>query len=122
MKKGLTFLQFHVLMRAMSTLSHHFDELAHQLRQLISLLEESDDRFWIAFLQRGLRQVDERRLSGATFILGCYGGQDTFSDVVIAQQWRDSRPLQFKNANARLSTLRDGIFASANAIASRQHW
>ena len=105
-----------------TTLADQFELLAHQLRQTISLLEESDDKFWIAFLKRGLRQVDERRLSGATFVLGCYGGQDTFSDVVIARQWEDTDPLQFRNANARLQVLRNGIFESASAIASRRHW
>ena len=103
-------------------LAQQFDTLAHLLRQTISLLEESDERFWVGYLKRGLRQVDEHRLSGATFILGCYGGQDTFSDVVIAKHWEHEAPLQFRNANARLSSLRDDIFASASAIASRRHW
>ena len=66
--------------------------------------------------------MDEHRLSGATFILGCYGGEDTFSDVVIGLQWETTEPLHYRNANARLSTLRDGIFAAADAIASRRHW
>lgn len=103
-------------------LSREFESLSHQLRQVISLLEESGDAFWIAFLRRGLRQVDERRLAGATFVLGCYGGEDTFSDVVIGKHWQESKPLEFKNANARLQVLRDGIFESAGAIASRRHW
>jgi len=103
-------------------LAEQFDTLALLLRQTISLLEESDERFWVAYLQRGLRQVDEHRLSGATFVLGCYGGQDTFSDVVIARHWEHDAPLQFKNANARLKRLRDDIFASASIIASRRHW
>ena len=104
------------------SLADQFDSLAHKIRQVISLLEESDDRFWIAFLKRGLRQVNEHRLSGATFILGCYGGEDTFSDVVIGSQWEDSEPLQYRNANARLKILRDGMFVAADAIASRRHW
>jgi hypothetical protein len=104
------------------TLHEQFEHLAHQLRQTIALLEESQDRFWIAFLNRGLRQVDEHRLSGATFVLGCYGGEDTFSDVVIGKQWEQSNPLQFRNVNARLHTLRNAIFESASAIASRRYW
>ena len=103
-------------------LAEEFENLAHLLRQTISLLEETDEHFWISYFKRGLRQVDDRRLSGATFILGCYGGMDTFSDVVIAQHWEQEAPLRFKNANARLSTLRDDIFEAANAIASRRHW
>ena len=103
-------------------LAEHFDHLARQLRQVISLLEESQDPFWITSLTRGLRHIDEHRLAGATFVLGCFGGQDTFSDVVIGQQWQDTQPLQFRNLNARLKRHRDEIFTSANAIASRRHW
>ena len=106
----------------MTTLTDQFEDLSRQLRQLISLLEECDDRFWIAFLERGLHMVDRHHLSGATFVLGCYGGQDTFSDVVIGRQWEENQPLQFKNANARLSALRDDVFTTASAIASRRHW
>ena len=103
-------------------LAEQFETLANLLRQTISLLEESDERFWISYLKRGLRQVDEHRLAGATFILGCYGGEDTFSDFVIAPHWQQEAPLQFENANARLNHLRNGIFTAASAIASRRHW
>ena len=104
------------------TLGEEFELLAALLRQLIGLLEECDDRFWLAFMKRGLVQVEARRLAGATFVLGCYGGVDTFSDVVLARHWEHSEPLKFRNANARLSALRDGIFTSASAIASRRLW
>jgi len=107
----------------MSTpLSEQFDQLASQLRQLISLLEESGDRFWINYLQRGLRQVEAHHLAGATFVLGCYGGENTFSDVTVAQQWQESQPLKYQNANVRLIALRNSVFASADVIASRRHW
>jgi hypothetical protein len=103
-------------------LAEQFDTLAHLLRQTISLLEESEERFWIGYLQRGLKQVDDHHLAGATFILGCFGGQDTFSDVVIARHWQQAQPLQFENANARLHRLRNDILSTASAIASRRHW
>jgi len=105
-----------------TTLTDQFETLAHLLRQAISLLEESGDAFWVAYLQRGLRQVDQHHLAGATFILGCFGGQDTFSDVVIGKQWEAEAPLRFQNANARLMGLRNHIFSTADAIASRRHW
>ena len=104
------------------TLHEQFDNLAHLLRQMISLLQESEEQFWLGYLRRALQQVEDRKLAGATFILGCYGGQDTFSDLVIAQHWEQTQPLQFANANARLHTLRTDVFESAGAIASRRHW
>jgi len=99
-----------------------FDQLGDNVAQLIGLLEESGDAFWIPYLERGLAQVRERRLSGATFILGCYGGADTFSDLVIGRRFEQADPRVFHNLNARLSRLRTSTFDSANAITSRRAW
>lgn len=106
----------------MATLHEQFDELARVLRALISLLEEADERFWIPYLRRGLRQVEERKLAGATFVLGCYGGAETFSDLVIGLAYKDTEPLRYRNLNARLASLRTDCFESANAIAARRSW
>ncbi|MEQ8857667.1 MAG: hypothetical protein RIC56_03390 [Pseudomonadales bacterium] len=106
----------------MSELDRQFVELGDNVTQLISLLEESDEAFWVPYLRRGLNQVRENRLSGATFILGCYGGQETFSDLVIGRQFERSDPLRFRNLNARLESLRTRTFESANAITSRRAW
>ncbi len=106
----------------MNTLHRKFDELGGALRQLISLLEENDEQFWIAYLRRGLHQVEAHKLAGATFVLGCYGGQETFSDIVIARDWESSDPMRFRNANARLGELRTRTFEAAKVIASREYW
>ncbi|MFU8817615.1 MAG: hypothetical protein ACNA7W_19895 [Pseudomonadales bacterium] len=106
----------------MSELDRQFEELAERVSQLIGLLEESEDPFWIPYLKRGLTQIRENRLSGATFILGCYGGEETFSDLVIGRRFEGSDPLRFRNLNARLSHLRTQTFESANAITSRRAW
>jgi hypothetical protein len=92
------------------------------VEELIALLDEEDERFWISYLRRGLRQVTENRLSGATFILGCYGGSDTFSDLAIGERWRQTDPIRFRNLNARLGHLRTQTFEAANAITSRRSW
>ena len=106
----------------MSELDRQFDRLGHSVSELIALLEESGDRFWVPYLQRGLAQVRENRLSGATFILGCYGGENTFSDLVIGQALERSDPPTFRNLNARLLALRNQTFEHANAITSRRVW
>ncbi len=103
----------------MGPLQKEFDALAHALKQTISLLEEREERFWVPYLKRGLRQVEQQHLAGATFILGCFGGAETFSDLRLHAGEDD---LAGRNANARLMHLRDAIFASASAIASRRHW
>ena len=105
-----------------TSLSECFDALARALRQMIALLEESGDTFWIAYLKRGLAQVEKRHLGGATFILGCYGGADTFSDTRIGAALKHSSPLDYRNLNARFEALRNDIFSLADAIASRRHW
>ncbi len=106
----------------MSELDRQFDQLGDQVAQLIALLEESGDPFWIPYLRRGLTDVREHRLAGATFVLGCYGGVETFSDLVIGRRLEHSDPLAFRNLNARLTHLRTATFESANAITSRRAW
>jgi hypothetical protein len=103
-------------------LDRQFDELGASVSQLIALLEESGDPFWIPYLKRGLAQIRENRLSGATFVLGCYGGADTFSDLVIGRRFEEDDPPAFRRFNTRLTELRNQTFEHANAITSRRAW
>jgi hypothetical protein len=105
-----------------SDLEQEFRTLQRSVEELIALLDEEEERFWISYLQRGLNQVAENRLSGATFILGCYGGSDTFSDFSIGERWRENDPIRFRNLNARLGHLRTRAFEAANAITARRSW
>jgi hypothetical protein len=106
----------------MGNLEAEFATLAADVRELVGLLQEADETFWSNTLSRGLRQIESRKLAGATYILGCFGGVDTFSDLVIGQQWSRSDPLRYRNLNARLGHLRTRTFESANAIAARRSW
>jgi hypothetical protein len=106
----------------MTELEAQFAQLARDLEALIGLLEEADERFWVPYLRRGLLQVREHKLGGATFVLGCFGGEETFSDLTIGSQWQTADPLAYRNLNARLGTLRTRVFESANAITSRRAW
>ena len=71
---------------------------------------------------RSLEQIETNNLSGATSVLGCFGGEDTFSDLILAKHLEESEPLQFKNLNARLERLRNETFQAARKIASRTNW
>ncbi len=104
------------------SLPTEFDALADALQRLMALLEESEERFWLPYLRRGLRDVQERKLAGATSVLGCYGGQDTLSDLSIGAVYRDQDPLRYRNLNARLVALRTEVFKCADQIASRRSW
>jgi len=106
----------------MSLLDEQFATLARDITELIGLLEEADERFWTPYLNRSLKMVQEHKLAGATFVLGCYGGEDTFSDLVVGQAWETTEPLRYRNINARLGALRTRVFESANAITSRSAW
>ena len=106
----------------MSSLERDFAVLEKDLQALLSLLEEAEETFWRNTLARGMRQVRDQKLAGATYVLGCYGGVETFSDLVIGRNFEDSEPLRFRNLNARLSNLRTRTFDSANAIAARRSW
>ena len=106
----------------MGRLEAEFVTLAADVRELIGLLDEAGESFWRPYMARSLTQVEAHRLAGATGILGCYGGEDTFSDLVIGEAWRESDPLRYRNLNARLTQLRTRTFESANAIAARRSW
>ena len=106
----------------MTELDAQFATLARDLEMLIALLDEADDRFWRPWFERGLTQVRAHRLGGATYIHGCYGGEDTFSDHALRADLATSDPLRHRNLNARLTLLRDRVFDAANAITARRAW
>ncbi len=106
----------------MSALSEEFAALEDAVKQLIALLEEANEGFWVAYLTRALKQIQANRLSGATFVLGCFGGQNTLSDLVIGTAIEQSDPLRFRNQNARLTHLRTRVFETANSITARRSW
>lgn len=108
--------------RRLGDLEADFRNLQRSVEELIALLEEEDERFWVGYLQRGLTHVAENRLAGVTFILGCYGGSETFSDYCLGERWRDEDPIRFRNLNARLQHLRTKTFEAANAITARRSW
>jgi hypothetical protein len=104
------------------TLQDQFDHLADIVRQTDSLLQEGGDQFWHRYLQRALIQIEANQLAGATSVLGCYGGVDTFSDFVLAPGLEEENPLVYRNLNNRLTHLRNQLFSAANNITSRQTW
>ena len=60
------------------TLNQQFIDLGNATRELIGLLNEADERFWVMCMQRALPRIEGHELAGATLVLGCYGGMDTF--------------------------------------------
>ncbi len=104
----------------MGQLTKEFDELERQVQQLIALLIEADENFWARTFARGLPRIQAHELAGATYVLGCYGGVDTFSDFSIAAKESDS--LNRRNLNARLAHQRTATFEAADAIAARRSW
>ena len=110
------------MVAGMGALEAEFTVLAEDVRALVGLLHEAEETFWSKTLARGLTLIEARQLAGATYVLGCYGGEDTFSDLVIGQGWSAVEPLRYRNLNARLSHLRTKTFESANAITARRSW
>ncbi len=110
------------LREKMCALGDEFEELGKNVRLLIALLREADEVFWSRTLERGLPKIEARELAGATFVLGCYGGVDTFSDFELAGELAATEPLRHRNLNARLTELRTAAFESAQGIAARRNW
>jgi hypothetical protein len=90
-------------------LEARFVELEVRLEALIALLAGAGETFWRRYLARGLGDVRQRRLTGVTQVLGCYGGEDTFSDLRLGAAETDRR----------LAHLRTSVFEVANGIAAR---
>ncbi|MEM7097933.1 MAG: hypothetical protein AAF541_06690 [Pseudomonadota bacterium] len=103
-------------------LQAEFKNLEQLVHELLGLLNEADETFWKRYLERGVEKIKRRELAGATYVLGCYNGEGSFSDLTIAEALKETQPLDHKNLNARLGQLRTEIFTSANKIASRKLW
>ena len=104
------------------SLSAEFERLDRLVQELTSLLDEADETFWRKYLERGIPNIQAHRLAGATFVLGCYTGEGSFSDLKIGIELEEAEPLKFRNLNARLHGLRTEVFTSASRIASRELW
>ncbi len=104
------------------TLNQQFIDLGNATRELIGLLSEADERFWVMCMQRALPKIEDHELAGATLVLGCFGGIDTFSDLQLRKELIDSDPVRYRNLNGRLDHLRTRTFEAARRIAARQTW
>jgi len=104
------------------TLNQQFIDLGNATRELIGLLNEADERFWVMCMQRALPRIEGHELAGATLVLGCYGGMDTFSDLQLGKELIDSDPVRYRNLNGRLDHLRTTTFEADRLIAARQTW
>jgi hypothetical protein len=107
----------------METLDQQFESLENTVREVLGLLQESDgQKYWLLMFRRSLPHIEARELAGATLVLGCFGGENTFSDLTLNQSFKNNQALHLKNLNARLDGLRNKLFETANRIASRELW
>ena len=83
-----------ILVVPIMTLNQQFIDLGNATRELIGLLSEADERFWVMCMQRALPKIEDHELAGATLVLGCFGGIDTFSDLQLRKELIDSDPVQ----------------------------
>lgn len=119
---GFRLILFRVEDLIIQTLNQQFIDLGNVTRELVGLLNEADERFWVMCMQRALPKIEDHELAGATLVLGCYGGMDTFSDLELGKGMIDSDPVRYRNLNARLDHLRTKTFEAARSIAARQTW
>ena len=104
------------------TRNQQFIDLGSTTRELIGLLHEADEGFWVMCMRRALPKIEGHELAGATLVLGCYGGMDTFSDLELAKDLAEQDPVRYRNLNGRLDHLRTKTFEAARCIAARQTW
>ena len=109
--------------KPMSDLQQEFEELERAVRETIGLLEEVDgQKYWLIMFRRALLSIEAKELAGATSVLSCFGGEDTFSDLRLEQSFKEDESLHTRNLNLRLDRLRGKMFESAKRIASRSLW
>ena len=107
----------------MNNLEQEFNKLEKSVLQAIGLLEEiGGQKYWLIMFRRALKSIKEKELAGATSVLSCFGGEDTFSDLRLAQSVKEDESLRIRNLNLRLDRLRGEMFESAKRIASRTLW
>ena len=104
------------------SLTREFENLLGLTHDLIALLEEAGDKFWPLYLKRALPKLEQRQLAGATYLLGCFTGQGSMSDLVLGAKLEQTDQLQYRTLNARLNRIRNELFSSAQSIASRKLW
>jgi hypothetical protein len=97
-------------------LDDKFAALERDLTALIELLGRANETFWPRYLTQGLMQVRARRLSGATYVLGCFGGEGTFSDFALTSPLHHQRLVQLRN---RIFALADAIAAASSQLPRR---
>ena len=119
---GFRLIPFRVEDLIIQTLNQQFIDLGNVTRELVGLLNEADERFWVMCMQRALPKIEDHELAGAALVRGCYGGMDTFSDLELGKGMIDSDPVRYRNLNARLDHLRTKTFEAARSIAARQTW
>ncbi|TVS15833.1 MAG: hypothetical protein EA417_12225 [Gammaproteobacteria bacterium] len=94
------------------------DALAARVEELIILLETAREPYWVRWMQRALERIDANQLAGVSQVLAAYGGQDSFSDLEVAQDLAVTAPHRHRALNERLVELRTEIHQLANTVAS----
>lgn len=94
------------------------DDLEDRLREAIELLEDCGEPYWARRMGMALAGVEANRLGGVSQVLGTFGGEGTFSDLVILREREETDPRAFAVANARLTTLRNTLFRLADGISN----
>jgi hypothetical protein len=98
----------------MTTIPSPMDDLEARLEELLDLLAEHREPYWHRRLSAALDGVRANRLGGVSQVLGVYGGEDTFSDLVLAP----ADPARATVANRELVRLRDRVFELADGISN----
>lgn len=60
-------------------------ELVEVLKQLVELLETSDESHWSKILVKSKVRIEDSDFSGVELLLGSYGGMGSFNDLIIHQ-------------------------------------
>ena len=94
-------------------------ELEETLGELVSILEEHDEKHWSKMLQKSLQRIEAGDYSGIELLKTFYGGMGSFNDLVIQPDMVKGKIEFTENqieANNKLDSLRETAWALAGKI------
>ena len=87
-----------------------FESLLAELEEAIDLLGTGNESHWQAWLQTGRDQVANGDAHGLDHLLRAFGGMGSLNDVVLRRQNQAGQLEYAREADLRLSELRESIW------------
>jgi len=93
-------------------------ELEETLAELVSILEENDEKHWSEMLQKSLQRIEAGDYSGIELLKTFFGGMGSFNDLVIQPDMVNGK-IEFTEKQIHANNKLDSLRATAWALAGK---